>query len=106
MNKHSYNVLMKAKQIIDIETLFKVMGDKTRLDILHLLLEGEKCVCVISKQLGISHSLTSHQLALLRKNKLVDCRKEKRHCFYWLKDEHVKKILEIAFEHVSEVEDD
>ena len=28
----------------------------------------------------------------LRKNKLVDCRKEKRHCFYWLKDEHVKKI--------------
>lgn len=106
MNNHSYNLSMETKQINDIETLFKVIADKTRLEILISLLDGEKCVCMIAKELGISHSLASHQLSFLKKSKLVDSRKEKRHCFYWLKDEHVNKLLEIAFEHVSEVEDD
>ena len=99
MNNHSYNNVMEINKL---KTLFDALADNTRLKILLSLTKGEKCVCMISEELNISHSLASHQLAYLKKHKLVKSRKDKRHCFYSLDDEHVKDILEIAFTHISE----
>ena len=81
---------------------FKVLGDPTRLSIVYALSEGELCVNDISETVGISVSAVSHQLAQLRRAKLVNHRREGKLVFYQLNDEHVGTILATAREHLSE----
>jgi len=59
-----------------METLFKALGDATRLRILGLLLSGEVCVCDIHESLRIPQSKTSRHLAYLRRAGLVATRRE------------------------------
>jgi ArsR family transcriptional regulator, arsenate/arsenite/antimonite-responsive transcriptional repressor len=61
-----------AKQLIEMETLFKALADTTRLRILGLLLTGEVCVCHIHQSLKISQPKASRHLAYLRRSGLVD----------------------------------
>lgn len=85
-----------------LENFYKILGDNTRLNILFLLRQHELCVHEISSELGISHSLTSHQLKTLKDNKLVKSRKRGKECLYSLADNHVHDVIEIALEHVLE----
>jgi ArsR family transcriptional regulator len=65
-----------AKQLSEMETLFKALGDATRLRILGLLLTGEVCVCDIHESLKIPQPKASRHLAYLRRTGLVDTRRE------------------------------
>jgi len=65
-----------AKQLVEMETLFKALADETRLRILGLLLTGEVCVCDIHESLKIPQSKASRHLAYLRRSGLVDTRRE------------------------------
>ena len=62
--------------LYDLAELFKVFGDSTRIKILYALFEAELCVCDISQLLNVSQTAVSHQLRVLKTNKLVKCRKE------------------------------
>src|SRR5689334_2493970 len=64
-----------TRQLVDMETLFKALGDATRLRILGLLLTGEVCVCDIHESLRIPQSKTSRHLAYLRRAGLVATRR-------------------------------
>ncbi len=103
------NTNMPNDKIIDeMETLIKVASDSTRLRIMFCLLDKdenkvvEKCVGDIHEEVGISQSLCSHQLKILKNADLVGTRKEKTKIYYYLKDEHVRKLLEVVLEHVLE----
>jgi ArsR family transcriptional regulator len=65
-----------AKQLVQMEGLFKALADATRLRILGLLLAGEVCVCDIHESLKIPQSKTSRHLAYLRRSGLVETRRE------------------------------
>jgi ArsR family transcriptional regulator len=65
-----------AKQLQEMETLFKALADATRLRILGLLLSGEVCVCDIHESLKIPQPKASRHLAYLRRSGLVDTRRE------------------------------
>jgi ArsR family transcriptional regulator len=65
-----------AKQLIEMESLFKALADATRLRILGLLLTGEVCVCDIHESLKIPQSKASRHLAYLRRSGLVETRRE------------------------------
>jgi ArsR family transcriptional regulator, arsenate/arsenite/antimonite-responsive transcriptional repressor len=65
-----------AKQLSEMEALFKALADATRLRILGLLLAGEVCVCDIHESLKIPQSKASRHLAYLRKSGLVETRRE------------------------------
>jgi ArsR family transcriptional regulator, arsenate/arsenite/antimonite-responsive transcriptional repressor len=65
-----------AKQLDEMETLFKALADATRLRILGLLLTGEVCVCDIHESLKIPQPKTSRHLAYLRRSGLVETRRE------------------------------
>ena len=65
-----------AKQLLEIESLFKALADATRLRILGLLLAGEVCVCDIHESLKIPQSKASRHLAYLRRSGLVETRRE------------------------------
>jgi ArsR family transcriptional regulator len=65
-----------AKQLLQMENLFKALADATRLRILGLLLTGEVCVCNIHESLKIPQSKTSRHLAYLRRAGLVETRRD------------------------------
>ena len=93
---------MDAKYLDKLAEFFKVFGDKTRLNILKLLLEKEMNVGEISAKLDMNSSAISHQLRVLRAANLVKTRKDGKEVFYMLSDDHVKKIYEVGLEHVME----
>jgi ArsR family transcriptional regulator len=64
------------KPLADMASLFKALGDPTRLRILGLLLAGEVCVCHIHESLNIPQPRASRHLAYLRRAGLVEARRE------------------------------
>ena len=88
--------------LYDLSDLFKIFGDATRMKILFALDEGEMCVCDIACAIDMTKSAVSHQLKILRQNKLITCRKSGKNVIYSLADDHVKSIIEIALEHIKE----
>ena len=94
--------IMPSEEVIyDVAELFKVFGDSTRTKILTALFESEMCVCDIGKLLNMTKSAISHQLRILRQNKLVKARKSGKEVFYSLADNHVKMIFKMAVDHVT-----
>lgn len=88
--------------LYDLAELFKVFGDSTRIKILYALFESELCVCDIAQLLGLTQTAVSHQLRVLKTNKLVRFRKEGKNVFYSLSDDHVRRIINQGMEHVEE----
>ena len=67
-----------------------------------MLFESDMCVCGIAELLGMTQSAISHQLAVLKKAKLVRYRREGKTIFYSLSDDHVRTILDQGMEHITE----
>lgn len=88
--------------VYDLAELFKIFGDSTRLRIMSALLNHELCVCDISDVLEMNQSAISHQLRVLRTAGLIKVRRCGKSAFYSLDDDHVKKIIEMGFEHINE----
>ena len=59
-------------------------------------------VMEIAEGLKMEQSTISHQLRVLRQNKLVRVRREGKQIYYALDDDHVKKIIEMGLDHVLE----
>ena len=87
----------------DLADLFKVFGDSSRIRILYSLLGDEHCVQEIADELAMTQSAVSHQLKILRMNKLVKSRRDGRQIYYSLADDHVSTILSMGKEHISEL---
>ena len=81
---------------------FKVLGDTTRVRLLDALSRAEVCVCDLAALLRLSESAVSHQLRLLRSLRLVKSRRDGRHIYYTLADQHIVKLFEQGLEHVQE----
>ena len=89
-------------ELYDLAELFKVFGDSTRIRILFVLFEAEVCVCDLAAALNMTQSAVSHQLRILKQNKLVRSRREGKSVFYSLADAHVRAIINQGLEHVEE----
>ena len=89
-------------ELYDLAELFKVFGDSTRIRILFVLFEAEVCVCDLAQALNMTQSAISHQLRILKQNKLVKSRREGKSIFYSLADGHVRTIIAQGREHIEE----
>jgi len=94
---------MDEEELFDLAELFKVLGDSTRIRILHVLFEESVCVCDIAEILGMTQSAISHQLKVLKTNRLIKSRREGKQIFYTLADDHVRTILAMGREHIEEL---
>jgi len=81
---------------------FRMLGDPTRVRIVHALSSGQLCVHEISDRVGISESAVSHQLRLMRTMRIVRGRREGRCVYYTLDDQHILDLFEQGLRHVSE----
>lgn len=81
---------------------FKVLGDPTRLRLVHALSREELCVCDLAMLLEQSQSTVSHSLRSLRQMRLVRYRKVGKIAYYSLDDHHIARLVRLAFQHVEE----
>ena len=87
--------------LYDLAELFKVFGDSTRIRILFVLFEAEVCVQDLAETLGMTQSAISHQLRILKQNKLVKSRREGKQMYYSLADDHVRTIIGQGMDHLG-----
>ena len=59
----------------------------------------------ISELLKMEQSAISHQLKILKDAKLVGCRRAGRQNIYFLADDHVRTIIGMGFEHLTETDE-
>ena len=91
----------KEKELENLTTLFKILGDSTRTKILWILDHHEMCVCDIANVLNMTKSSISHQLAILRETGIVRFRRSGKEVYYTLDDEHISRLYEIGLEHIN-----
>lgn len=97
-----HDKMPKEEELYDLAELFKVFGDSTRIRILFVLFESEVCVCDLAEALNMTQSAISHQLRILKQNKLVKSRREGKSIFYSLADDHVRMIINQGLDHIEE----
>ncbi|WP_214629651.1 ArsR/SmtB family transcription factor [Paenibacillus agaridevorans] len=85
----------------DLAEFFKVLGDPTRVKIIHALLNQELCVHDICLVLDMAQSAVSHQLRYLRNTRMVKRRKDGKTVYYSLSDDHVKEIFCQTMNHLQ-----
>ena len=88
--------------LADLADLFKNFSDTTRIRILSLLISNEMCVCDITAALKATQSAVSHQLRILKQSRLVKTRRYGKIVYYSLADDHVKTIIAMGMEHITE----
>ena len=84
-----------------VARIFHALSDPTRVRLVSALAGGELSVSDLADALGMTLSAVSHQLALLRRLRIVRARRDGRNVYYSLDDEHVYSLFRRALEHVS-----
>ena len=82
--------------IAETAARFHALSDPTRLAIVERLRGGERCVCDLTDLLDAAQSRLSFHLKVLRESGLVDCRREGRWAYYWLRPEAFDLLEEAA----------
>lgn len=91
----------KDDLLLEVADFYKVLSDYTRFRIVYSLLNGEKCVGEIEKDVNMSQTAVSYQLKTLRMAHLVKYNRKGKNIFYSIDDEHVSDIVRIAIEHIK-----
>ena len=94
--------MISEDEIYNISDFFKIFGDSTRLQILCVLNNNSLTVGDLCNVINMSKSACSHQLNILRTNKLVKYQKIGKNVIYSLDDEHVSSIIDTARDHLKE----
>jgi ArsR family transcriptional regulator len=95
------NQIVGGSKAAQLAQTFKALSDPTRVRIVSALLGNELCVHELAESLQMSQSAISHQLRTLRELRLVRFRKEGRHVYYALDDEHIHDLFQRGLEHIE-----
>ena len=82
----------------------KVLGNFYRLQIVTLLLNGEKNVSELNKSVKVSQPALSQHLSKLRREGILGARREQRQIFYYLTNPHVIRVLGVVGEMTTHLE--
>jgi DNA-binding transcriptional ArsR family regulator len=87
--------------VADASEVFKALTNPTRIRIMHALTHDELCVGDLARALSLSMSALSHQLALLRRLRLIAARENGRQTFYRVVDHFVGHLVHDCLAHVE-----
>ena len=94
--------MYKDESIKQICDLLKVISEPARLKIILALNEGELCVNHIVEAVNGNQSAVSHQLRILKDNKVIKSYRQGQSIVYSLMDEHIMQIINLVKTHVEE----
>jgi len=95
-------LLPSRAQIEAAAEIFRALGDPERLRLLLQLAESEACVSELAEHEGEKITTVSARLKILSVVRLVRRRREAKHVFYALADEHVLPLVRNAIDHAAE----
>lgn len=98
--KRAKEDLLTPSEAERVARIFYVLSDPNRLKIVLALMNGEMCVYHLTEVCGSTQSAVSHQLRILRDNKIVKANRLGKSVEYSLADEHVRKIVEMGKAHL------
>ncbi len=81
--------------IVELAESMRVLSDANRLRVMCLLLRGERCVCEVERELGISQQLASHHLNVLKDAGFLVARKEGTSSYYAVVEEKLERALAV-----------
>ena len=87
--------------ISEMGARFKVISEPSRLKILIVLSNGELCVEHITEAVGGNQSAVSHQLKILKDNKIIKSRRSGKNILYSVSDWHILTMINVAKEHLN-----
>lgn len=93
---------MTERDFEGVAELFKVLSSPVRARLVHELTGGPLAVHELVDRLGLSQSLISQHLRILRGSRLVAAERRGREVVYALADDHVSHVLLDALHHIEE----
>lgn len=99
--KEALEKMPSDSQIEVMGSRFKALCEPSRLKILLALSGGELCVEHIVEAVGGNQSAVSHQLRILKDNRIVKCRREGKKILYSVSDWHIMTMIELSKEHLN-----
>ena len=98
----SKKTLLSDDHAVALADLFRLLGDPTRLKIVVSCLRTPLAVSDIADRLGLSVSLVSHHLRLLKGARLVRADRQGKQVYYEADDLHVPRMVEDMVNHIPE----
>ena len=87
--------LLTAEQAGEVEDLFKILANDTRLRLLHALIRaGELCVMELGQALGMKPQAVSNQLQRLADRGILGSRRDGNNIYYRIVDPCVPALLD------------
>lgn len=94
---------LPAQEVVsEAVEVFHALSNPLRLRLMHALSHEELCVGDLAHALGLSMSAVSHQLAFLRRMKLVAAREDGRQSYYRVINEFVGHMVHDCLAHVGD----
>lgn len=85
------------ENVAALAQVFKLLGDENRLRIVLHVSHRERSVVELCELLGIAQPLVSHHLGLLRSGGLLNVRREGKHNYYSVRQEHFERLMKVLF---------
>ena len=83
------------KRLFEKTKIFTVFFDETRLKILGLLRDGEKCASMLLKQINVGQSTLSYHMKTLIESGLVTARKVHKWTYYSICESGKKRVMKM-----------
>jgi DNA-binding transcriptional ArsR family regulator len=97
--------LLDEETSLHAAEIFRALGDSSRINIVFCLLKQELCTCDLAAITGHSESSISQHLRILRQLRLVKSRRSGKQVFYSLDDTHIRILLLVCLNHLSDEAD-
>ena len=76
--------------------LLSLLGQPTRLKLLYMLRDGERCACELDPEMPKDQSVISRHLIKMREAGILGWRKEGVSTYYWVEEPRVFDLLELT----------
>jgi ArsR family transcriptional regulator len=85
------------KSALEAEKYLKVFSNADRLSLLCQLIQEEKCVQELEASTQIKQPTLSQQLTILRKNKIVQTRRDGKFIYYQIKNKNAVEMINLLY---------
>lgn len=93
---------MKEQDFKETAAFFKLFSNENRLKIIDSLSKQSLSVSEIVEETGLSQSLVSQQLKIMKDARVLENEKRGKSVNYSIKDNHILHLCQDVFEHLSE----
>ena len=100
-HNHTIAKALGDNEVEKISKTFQILADPARLKIVLTLMTGDMCVGHLTEACDATQSAVSHQLRVLRDNRIVKGKRLGQKVEYSIADGHIREIIEMGIAHLT-----